>query len=215
MKNKKNILIFIGVILTFSIIAVVLLKNNSYAIDEEIINKTIKTIYNEDTLDKDIYTIVDNISSSLIPNTMYNNSNVLTENYDFLTIFAIDYIIKNEELYKDKIITSKDYTYKYYDIAYTTNKYITKDEIYNITDIYFNKKYYYITNEYLNVTNDYVPLLLLKNTNVEFIIDNINIEKENNIITAKVKYQDNPIIYNFIFNIEDNYIYLYNVVLED
>ena len=214
MKEKKIIIISISILL--GIIIFILIKNNSYAVDENIINiKKEKIIYNEEKLNEDITNIVNDISSIIIPNASYEDSDILTENYDFLTIFAINYILRNKEYYNSKIINDKEYQYEYYNYKYTTFEYIDINEIYNITDIFFGKKYYYITNDYLKVEDNKIPLLLIKDKNIDLEIEKIKLEKNNNYINSYVKYKNNDLIYNFIFKNKDNYLVLYNITFEE
>ena len=110
-------------------IILVIIASNTFAYQDD--NNCI-LFYNEnkDILKDDIRYYVDTIDDYLFPNSSFIYSDVLTENYDFLTNFAIDYIINNKTHYSDKII--KLDSYDYYDVHYnkkTTNEYIDKVEI--------------------------------------------------------------------------------------
>ena len=50
--------------------------------------------YDSSDLETDIYNYIDMIDDILIPVSSYTMSDVLSENYDFLVLFAINYILK-------------------------------------------------------------------------------------------------------------------------
>lgn len=88
---------------------------------------------NEDVTKDNIYNFISYYDDYLIPNTSYNLSNVLNENYDFLVDFACSYILNNETKYDIKIINHK--------------KYIDIEEVYNITYNLFDRRNFYIIND--------------------------------------------------------------------
>ena len=139
-------------------------------------------------------------------------SNTLNDNYDFLTIFAINFILNNEKYYKNDIVLGDYYTYNDGYNTYTTNKYINIDIIYDITYNILGKNNYYIINDYLTIENNLLPLLLIKDyqffMDIEEIID---IVKFSNNYEVSVKYKNMDLIYKYIFEEENNQLIIKNI----
>lgn len=217
MKSK-----YIIVIVTILLIVTFVLKN-SYALNEEELNNldtlnqnnldiTLEYTENETELNNNIYNHINLIDNSLIPTATFNMADKLTDNYDFLTIFAINFILNNEQYYKDEIVIGSEYTYDDGYNTYTTNKYINLDTIYDITYNILGKNNYYIINDYLKVENNLVPLLLLKNYNFFMELEKIeDIVKFSNNYEVSVKYKDIDLIYKYIFENIDNRLILSNI----
>ena len=206
MERKK-----IAVIIIIISLIIVYIANSSFAYEYQTTNYTL--FYKEDMseLKEDIKTYINDIDNYLIPNSSYLHSDILTENYDFMTNFAIDYIINNREIYADKIIDSVVFTYvDSSNEKHETSKYIDIEEIYKITDKYFGISDYYIINNNVNIIDNYVSLsdytdrLFLAN------IKDISIDKVNNMITAEVNY-DNGDNYKYTFRIINNVLKIYNI----
>lgn len=184
---KKRYYIIIGVIFCFISLASFKIshaysyKNNlMYVEDKEIILKELNNY-------------IDSIDNILIPTTSYTYSNILTENYDFLVRYAVNYIIDNKDFYKDNIIKKEN------------KEYIPKECIYEVTNKYFN-----ITNFYIEEEN-----VLLEKVNKIFKlkINNIKYEKDD-YIKVNVLYENGvEYLYVFTYN-QDNYMYLYNVEVQ-
>lgn len=89
---------------------------------------------------------IDLVDNRLIPNASFSLSNKLNENYDFMTKFAISFILDNKEYYD--IINGEvcKYTDEYKNV-YETSEYIKLDKIYEITGNVFGVEYYYILND--------------------------------------------------------------------
>ena len=193
------------VLLTVISLITISLLNNSYALNEEEINNISKLdIILEQNDNASIYDYIDLIDDSLIPTATFNMSNKLNENYDFLTIFAINFILNNEEYYKDKILIGNEYIYN----DYTTNKYIDIKEIYDITSNILGKRDYYIISDYLNVENDLIPLLLIRDYSFNMEIEEIiNVNSVENALEVLVKYKNIDLIYKYVLEKqEDKYI---------
>ena len=193
------------VLLTVISLITISLLNNSYALNEEEINNISKLdIMLEQNDNASIYDYIDLIDDSLIPTATFNMSNKLNENYDFLTIFAINFILNNEEYYKDKILIGNEYIYN----DYTTNKYIDIKEIYDITSNILGKRDYYIISDYLNVENDLIPLLLIRDYSFNMEIEEIiNVNSVENALEVLVKYKNIDLIYKYVLEKqEDKYI---------
>lgn len=213
MKFKYIMVFFITIFL------IAFLLNKSYALDEN----TIEELINNDEISLDIkldnindteevYNFINLIDDSLIPTTTYNMSEQLNNNYDFLTVFAINFILNNEEYYKKDIVIGEDYIYDDGFNKYVTNKYIHINKIYDITYNILGKNNYYIINEHLKVENNLIPLLLTDNypfmMEIEKIID---ITKFSNNYEVLVKYKNIDLMYKYFFEQKDN-IYIINNV---
>lgn len=209
MKLKYIIIILVLELLFIFII------DNSYALDEESINKleeinnlvldiSLENIDNEE----EIYKFIDLVDDSLIPTATFNMSDKLNDNYDFLTIFAINFILTNKEYYKNNILVGEEYIYNTEYSQYITNQYIDINVIYDITYNIFGKKNYYIVNDYLKTENSLIPLLLTEEypffMEIEKIID---IVKFSNNYEVSIKYKDMDLTYKYIFEkVDNNYI---------
>lgn len=216
---KSKYIIVIGTIL----LIVTFVLKNSYALNEEELNNlntlnqnnldiTLEYTENEIELNDNIYNFINLIDDSLIPTATFNMSDSLNNNYDFLTIFAINFILNNEQYYKDEIIIGQEYTYNDGYNNYTTNKYINLDTIYDITYNILGKNNYYIINDYLKIENNLVPLLLLKEYNFFMELEKIeDIVKFSNNYEVSVKYKDIDLIYKYIFENIDNRLILSNI----
>lgn len=205
--NHKKIAVMI-IIVAFIIIYI---ANNSFAYEYQTTNYTLFYKNNYSELKEDIKTYISDIDDYLIPNSSYLHSDILTENYDFITNFAIDYVINNREAYAGKIIDLVSFTYDDIDNQkHETNKYIDVEEIYKLTDKYFGINYYYIINNNINKIDDYVSLsdytdrLFLGN------IKDISIDKNSDMILASINY-DNGDKYKYTFKIVNNVLKIYNI----
>ena len=158
----------------------------SYSYD---IDKT-NLFYNEDKnqLKEDLQVYIDFVDDYIIPNSSYEMSYYLNENYDFLIYFAMDYILDNYEYYNDKII------YK------DNNKYISIEEIYNITDKYFGVRDFYILVDNIIVDdNGYVELFDYNEVVFDLSIINIDLISSGNQVNAIVLYE-NEVKYSYLFD---------------
>ena len=200
------------VIVVFVIGIGILLYKGTYSMEEEDISVKLVLKYDSDNLENKIYDYIDMIDDEIIPMSSFVMSDVLSDNYDFLTVFAIDFILKHIDYYSDKITILDDYTYDDGYMTYTTSKYVSKDVIYKITDDVFNKKDYLIINDYLKVNNDMVPLLIINDDSFGMEIDRIvsTVESGNNYI-VKVKYKDMDLVYKYVFQKVDDRLVLKNL----
>ena len=201
MKIKYILVFFITIFL------IVFALKKSYALDEN----TIEELIDNDEINLDIildniddteevYNYIDLIDDSLIPTASFNLSDKLNDNYDFLTIFAINFILNNEEYYKNDIIIEKDYIYNDGINKYVTNKYIDINKLYNITYNILGKKDYYIINDYLKVNDNVIPLLLINDYSFMMELEKIiDITNQNNKYEVLVKYKNFDLIYKYVF----------------
>lgn len=193
--------------------------DNSYALDEETINSisnnldiTLEKENDENIFKNNIYNFIDLVDDSLIPTASFSMSSTLNENYDFLTTFAINFILNNEEFYKEDIVIGEEHIYNYGYGSYSTNKYIDINVIYDITKNVFGKDNYYIINDYLKVEDNLIPLLLPENYTFFMELDkNIDIVKFSNTYQVLVKYKDVDFVYKYIFEEKDNILFIKNI----
>jgi len=206
---KKRILLIILILVTSYII--INLLNNTYAYSYEI-DKT-NLFYKDNTkeLEKDIEKYISKIDDYIIPNTIFETSNYLDENYDFLIYFATDYILNNYENYIDNIITSNNYEYLNKEMLIKNKyKYIDKNIIYNITDKYFGKKDFYTTNNDINNNQKYISLIDYTDKIFDLNINDVKIINDNNEINAIITYENN-IKYKYIFKNTEGILKIKNI----
>jgi len=209
MRSRNLLLIF----LLFIVISVVIsiISKDSFALEYNDINGTLFYKDDSEELSNDIGIYLNYMDDLIIPNSSYNYSNILRENYDFLTYFAIDYILNNIELYQDKIVILDEYSYFTKDgILASTNKYISLDYIYEIVSKYFNISYYYILDSNVKLIDNKIALVDYTYDSFDLEISNISLEYKDNYIYASVSYGDyNKYLYTFI--IENMVLYIQNV----
>lgn len=210
MDNRKNVLFSILIVLV--IIAIVLIvANSSFAYEYK--NDNYMLFYKDDNveLENDIKLYLSRIDDYLIPNSSYLYSDILVDNYDFLTNFALDYIINNREVYYDKIVELDNYVY--YDINYkekNTKKYIDIEEIYKITDKYFGIRDYSIINDNINIKNNYISLSDYTDRLFSLDIINVDVSFNDNTVIAIVTY-DSLDKYKYTFKNINNVLKIYNI----
>ncbi len=212
--NNRNIKSIVALVIIISLI-MAYIASNSFAYEYQTTNYTL--FYKEDIqeLKEDIKTYISDIDDYLIPNSSYKYSNILAENYDFLTNFAIAYIINHKETYKDNIVSMTSFTYNdIYNDTNETNEYIDIDEIYNITDKYFGISDYYVINDNVNFVDNYISLSENNKNLFASKIENIDIIKENNMIIANIIY-DSSDKYKYTFKIINNVLKIYNVEVSE
>ena len=209
--NKKVLLI----ISIFLITGVVLLSRDSYASDiiednnnnNNNIDLVLEDNDNIDAFKINLLNYIDLVDNRLIPNTSFSLSNKLNENYDFMTKFAISFILDNKEYYD--IINGELYQYiDEYKNTYETSEYIKLDKIYEITNNVFGVEYYYILNDYIEIKNDIIPLIKIDDISFDKKIDSIlDIYKYDQYMDVIVKYMDSDIEYVYTLeNINNRYI---------
>lgn len=184
---RKRYYIIIGIIIY---ICCLFSFENAYAISYS--NDNIRYFNDKTVMKEELIRYIDNIDNYLIPNTSYNYSSILIENYDFLLNFSLNYIYNNKD--------------KYYDYI-KNNNYVDKNLIYKITTKYFNINYFFIEEENLKL-KDSTKKFSLKINDVSYV-------KEDNYVKVKVIYQ-NEFICNYIFICDDkNYMYVYDIEVEN
>ena len=207
-----------GMLITLVIFSFVVISGNSFAHPIDDVKTISLDLYNnndQDSFKNELYNYIDIIDDSLISNSSFVMSDKLSENYDFLTKFAISFILDNEEYYD---ITSMD-EYIYTDIygnTFKTNKYINIDKIYEITNSVFGVDYYYILNDYIDINNDMVSLLELDNREFDVEIEKIvNIDRYDKYVDVVVKYMDNELEYVYRFEYIDNRLFVSDLIIRE
>lgn len=198
-----------GITVVVGIVLAILASNTWAYQDDE--NYVLFYNDNTDVLEDDIKYYISKIDDYLLPNSSFIYSDILTENYDFLTNFALDYIINNRTYYNDKIVILDNYTY--YDKHHNsknTNEFINKQEIYKITNMFFGIKDYVILNDNINIINDYISLTDYNEAIFNSQINNVEINNDGNYLKC-VAYYDSGDRYNYIFKNNDNILKLYNI----
>ena len=160
---------------------------------------------NEEIFKSEVEDFIDLVDEEIIVNSSFNLSNVLNKNYDFLTRFVISFVLYNEEYFD--IIYGDNYIYKdEYGGEYTTNRYISMDTLYDITNKIFGVEYYYVLDRNL-VVKEMLALVDLpdNDSEINMIIENINyINMGNGNYDVYVRYIDYDFDYIYRMNIVDD-----------
>lgn len=212
LKGNKYIIISIIVSIMIGIIFISVFKN-TYAYDY--INYDYTLFYKDDKeeLSADIKKYIGDIDYIIYNNSDYSVYDNLSDNYNFMVNFAIDYIIMHKDNYLDKIKILESFSYT--DVHYSskiTNEYIDIDTVYNITNKYFGIRDFAILNDNVNIIDNYISLSGTYSKKIDLEIDSIDIIEKNSRVKAFITYKNNPdtnYIYTFI--IKDNVLKLYNV----
>ena len=207
MKRKIFIIAFMIMLSTMYII------QQTKSTDELTVINTELIINEESDMKEELISYIELIDNSLITQSSYTYSNTLSENYDFLVNFAISFILKNKEYYKDNIINGEAYKYIKENNIYETDEYVSKDKIYEITNDVFGESYFYIINEQFK-DSELIPLLLLEDKSFSMKIEDIiNIIKKDDNYEVYVKYKDNDIIYKYTFKKIANKLVIKNLTI--
>lgn len=210
MNNKKMLLLlgfFLFVFIVFNIF------KNTYAYDYKDYDYTLFYKDNESELTEDIKKYISGIDYLIYNNSEFSTYETLNDNYEFMVNFAIDYISMNKYKYKDNIVLLEPY--KYLDKHHNnkvTNEYIDIDTIYDVTNKYFGVKDFTILNNNINIIDKYISLSGTTKNKINLEIDSASISKDNDIITAAIKYKnDSETDYIYTFKINNNILKIYNV----
>lgn len=209
---KKYIYLLGCCILSIIIICLIyFVTDNTYAYQYNVDNYTLFYKNNKDELESDIKKYIDDIDDLLIANSSYELSDNLSENYIFLVNFAMDYIINNYEVYKEKIIKLDKYEYVDRDLnEKIVDDYIDIEEIYNITFKYFGIKNFQIINDNVNIIDNYISLTDYTERRFKLKISSISISYDNNKVLVNVLY-DNDCKYLYTFNNHNNVLKINNI----
>lgn len=211
MRNKYLLLI----LFIISLIGIIIYSNKSYAYID---NYDYTLFYKEDNkeLSNNIKVYLKDVDYLIYNNSDYTNYNTLSNNYEFMVNFALDYISINKDKYNDKIVLKDNYNYiDRYNNHLSTNEYISIDTIYDITYRYFGKKDFIILNNNVNIIDNYISLSSNKFIVPDLEINKISISKDNDKVIAKIKYSnDNNTTYKFVFDNEGGILIINNVEVE-
>lgn len=208
MKKELRIVLLLTI---FIVTTIIFLSKGSFSYEYSNDNYTLFYKEDYDSLKDDIKVYIDDIDNYLIPNTSYLYSDILINNYDFLTNFSLDYIINHKELYQDKITYLDNYSYKNVDNKEkSTNEYINIEEIYKLTSKYFGIDNYYIINDNVNIINDNISLSDYTDRVFNNEIKNITITKDNDLLIIIITY-NNEDNYKYTFKIIGNVLKIYNL----
>ena len=197
MKKKELLLIIILIIGILSTITLISSNTKALPVSSEIdFTKKITYYEDEDLLVQNIKEFISQNDDILIALSSYEDGEILSDNYDYMTNIAINYILDNKDNYQDKIEDNM------IDIKY----------IYEITYNFFGKKNYYIKDQIDNK----IPLIKIdKRFKMNLVSIKIKIIK-NSSIEAYTKYilGKETMNYKYIFKIENNGIYLENIEVD-
>lgn len=209
--SKKIILVILVVISSILIIYSIFKK--TYAYDYKDYDYTLFYKKDKEELTNDIKNYIGDIDYLIYNNSDFSIYNNLSDNYEFMVNFAIDYISTHKDKYQDKIVLLE--TFKYTDEHNhnkVTNEYIDIDTIYDITNKYFGIKEFLILNNNINIINKYISLSSNTNNDVDLDIYSIDIEEVGSVVQANIKYtNDSSTNYIYTFRIDNNILKLYNV----
>ena len=197
MKRKELVLIIILIIGILSTITLISSNTKALPVSSEIdYTKKITYYEDEDLLVQNIKEFISQNDDILIALSSYEDGEILSDNYDYMTNIAINYILDNKDNYQDKIEDNM------IDIKY----------IYEITYNFFGKKNYYIKDQIDNK----IPLIKI-DKRFKMNLDSIKIKIiKNSSIEAYTKYilGKETMNYKYIFKIENNEIYLENIEVD-
>ena len=197
MKKKELLLIIILIIGILSTITLISSNTKALPVSSEIdFTKKITYYEDEDLLVQNIKEFISQNDDILIALSSYEDGEILSDNYDYMTNIAINYILDNKDNYQDKIEDNM------IDIKY----------IYEITYNFFGKKNYYIKDQIDNK----IPLIKI-DKRFKMNLDSIKIKIiKNSSIEAYTKYilGKETMNYKYIFKIENNEIYLENIEVD-
>ena len=185
MKNEMKVILVLLIIIG---IIFILINNNTMAMEDiNYINTTIIENNNDNKiLYNNIYNFIDKKDDLLIALSSYELSNTLSQNYDFLKKFAINYIIDNKEYYSDKIKDNK----------------IDINEVYKITNNIFGIDYFYISDE--------EAIELIKDDRrFNMKIKSLDINKNNNYVEVIADYSS--LKYKYILFIKEDRLVINNI----
>jgi len=209
--NKKIILVILVVISSILIIYSIFKK--TYAYDYKDYDYTLFYKEDREELTSDIERYIYDIDYLIYNNSDFSIYDSLTDNYEFMVDFAIDYISTHKDKYQDKIVLLE--AFKYTDNHYQdkiTNEYIDIDTIYDITNKYFGIKDFLILNDNINIIDKYISLSSNTNNDIDLDIYSIDIIEDSSVVQASIKYtNDLNTNYIYTFKIDNNILKLSNV----
>lgn len=209
--NKKILLIIL--IMISSVFIIFNIFKKTYAYDYKDYDYTLFYKEDKEELTGDIKKYIYDIDYLIYNNSDFSIYDSLSDNYEFMVDFAIDYISTHKDRYQDKIVLLE--AFKYTDNRYhdkVTNEYIDIDTIYDITDKYFGIKDFLILNDNINKIDKYISLSGNTSKDIDLDIYSVDIEEKDNNLLVNIKYE-NDLTTNYIytFRIDNNILTLSNV----
>lgn len=207
----RNRILFISVLL----VSIVIIGNNvfheTYAKSYDLV-KTNLFFYNDiNRMEDNIKNYLLSIDGLLVANSSFEYSSILSNNYDFLINFACSYVLDNQEYYVDEIKLGDSFGYRDKNNNINeTNKYISLDIIYEITDKYFGIRDFNVINSNVKVMNNYISLGYYEKSAFMGEIEDIDIRVDDNFLVATVEYNTGN-MYLYTFRNCNNVLKIYNV----
>ena len=209
--NKKILLIIL--IMISSVFIIFNIFKKTYAYDYKDYDYTLFYKKDKEELASDIKKYIYDIDYLIYNNSNFSVYDRLTDNYEFMVNFAIDYINTHKDKYQDKVVLLE--TFKYKDNYYhdkVTNEYIDIDTIYDITNKYFGIKDFLILNDNINKIDKYISLSGNTSKDIDLDICSVDIEELDSVVQASIKYtNDSEANYIYTFRIDNNILKLSNV----
>jgi len=168
----------------------------SYEVDELIL------FYEEDKerLESNIKLYLEEVDDLLIANSKYDYSEVLVENYDFLVYFAMDYILRYYESYQERIKIGDEFTYRDKIMASKiSDRYVSLEDVYEITDKYFGVRDFAIINHDVVVVDDNISLIDYTEELFLLNIEDVIVNVQEDMVYANVYYEGGQcLVYRFL-----------------
>lgn len=187
------------------------LFKNSFAYTYELDNSILFYKDNYTDLEKDIAIYLEPIDDYIISNSSFIYDESLSNNYDFLINFALDYVKENFDVYSDNIKSYEECIYlNGKGEEYNTFSYVEVNTIYEIIDRYFGVRDFSILNDNVCLRDNYISLSdYSDNLFLSDIVDVVVSRNEDKML-AEVIYSNND-KYLYVFNIYNNVLKLENI----
>ena len=181
----------------------------AYSYDDD---KLHKLFYSSDInyLNDNILKYVFDVDDIIMVTATYEDSDVLIQNYSFLTDFAIEYIFQHSDLFLDDIIVGEDY--EYYNLngeKKVTNQYVKSDAIYFVTEWFFGIKDYYIDEDSF-VYDSLIPLTNKYVYKFDYSIKSVSSVVSGDYVKSNIIY-DNDFKCCYTFYVKNSVLKIQNV----
>lgn len=185
--------------------------SDSFAYSYDIEKSVLFFHNNIDKLEKDIELYLQDIDDFIIPNSSFLYSDKLSNNYDFLVRFAIDYVIYNREYYYNDIKKLDSCFYINRDgRKLSTLDYVNVSVVYDIVDFYFGMNNFSIINDDVCMDDRYISLSNYTDDNFNLEIDDVIVTVNDLDVHALVVYKG-EVKYLYTFCNENNILKIKNV----
>ena len=205
---KRTLFVVLVLLVSYFI---VFLFGDTFAYSYDIDNSLLFYKNNRDELESDIKKYISSVDDYIVPNSSFLMCDYLDCNYDFLVYFAMDYVTGNYEYYIDRVISGNSYSYLDRDMNQdTTNLYVLKSDLYNITDKYFGVRDFYIINDNVKLEDDYVSLIDYTSRRFDLSIIDVDVVSNDFDVSASVLYE-NDVKYLYTFKNIDGVLKIKNI----